>query len=203
MTTKRRSPDYPHVTIESRAEWRGWLVAHHEDSSGIWLVTWKKQSGYPHVSARDINEEALCFGWIDSRIGSLDDRRSALLLTPRKPKSNWSRVNKERVAQLTASGLMQPAGLAAVAVAKTNGAWTALDAVEELVEPDDLRSSLDADQASRRHWDAFPRSTRRAILEWILSAKTQTTREVRVHRTVQDAADNIRANQWRQPRKTR
>jgi uncharacterized protein YdeI (YjbR/CyaY-like superfamily) len=107
-------------------------------------------------------------------------------------------VNKERVERLTAAGLMAPAGLAAVTAAQEDGSWAALDEVEQLREPDDLRAALDARPAARRSWHGFPRSTRRAILEWINSARTAPTRERRVTTTVAEAAGR-RANQWRQP----
>jgi uncharacterized protein YdeI (YjbR/CyaY-like superfamily) len=94
---------------------------------------------------------------------------------------------------------MTAAGLAAVEVAKANGAWTALDAVEALEEPDDLRSALDAAPEARRYWDAFPRSAKRGILEWIGSAKQPATRARRVSETARLAAQDVRANQWRQP----
>lgn len=194
------SDSYEQVTFESRSEWRHWLEEHHGSSPGIWLVTWKKDSGHPRLPYDDIVEEALCFGWVDSLPRSLDAQRSANLLTPRKPASNWSRKNKERVERLTAAGLMHPAGLAAVAAAQANGKWSALDQVEDLTEPPDLAEALDAVPDARRHWDAFPRSARRAILEWIGNAKTEPTRQARVERTVADAAQDIRANQWRQPK---
>ena len=117
-------------------------------------------------------EEALAFGWVDSQPRGIDQQRSARLLTPRKPGSNWSRLNK------------------------ANGRWTALDQTETRAEPADLA----ANPAARGHWDAFPRSARRAILEWIGNAKTGGTRQTRIERTVTDAARNIRANQWRQPK---
>lgn len=113
---------------------------------------------------------------------------------------NWSRLNKERVERLTAAGLMQPAGLAAVAAAQANGRWTALDETVTLAEPADLAVALDTEPAARRHWDAFLRSARRAILEWIGNARTAGTRQARIERTVSDAARNVRANQWRQPK---
>jgi len=194
------SDSYDRVLVESRAQWRAWLKAHHVCSPGIWLVTWKQNSGHPPVAASDISEEALCFGWVDSRPRSLDDQQSMVLVTPRRPSSNWSRLNKARVERLTAAGKMTAAGLAAVAAAKANGAWTALDEVEDLAEPADLRAALDAHADARRYWDAFPRSTRRAILEWIGDAKTPATRQGRIERAATDAAVNIRANQWRQPK---
>ncbi|MGI8440072.1 MAG: YdeI/OmpD-associated family protein, partial [Thermoleophilaceae bacterium] len=125
--------------------------------------------------------------------------RSQLLVTPRKRGSRWSKANKDRIEQLTAAGLMAPAGLAAVERAKADGSWSALDAVEALIEPDDLRAALDGDEEARRQWDGFPPSTRRGILEWILAAKRPPTRVKRVTETVTLAAEGVRANQWRPP----
>lgn len=196
------SDSYARVQVETRAQWRDWLARNHATSPGIWLVTWKKSSGRPQPAYDDIVEEALAFGWVDSQPKTIDDQLSARLLTPRKPGSNWSRLNKERVERLTAAGLMQPAGLAAVAAAKANGRWTALDETETLAEPAGLAAALDADPAARREWDAFPRSARRAILEWIGNARTDATRQARIDRTVSDAARGIRANQWRQPKRS-
>jgi len=191
------SEAYAQVEVTSAGQLRDWLDAHHQTSPGIWLVTWKKRSAPDkHVTYEEIVREALCFGWIDSKGRALDGERSQLLLTPRKPRSNWSRPNKLRVAELTAAGRMRPAGLAMVELAQQSGTWTALDDVEDLLEPEDLRSALDAQPAARRHWDAFPRSARRGILEWIGAGKRPVTREKRVRETVALAADNIRANQW-------
>jgi uncharacterized protein YdeI (YjbR/CyaY-like superfamily) len=195
------SEGYEQVQVETRAQWRDWLARNHAISPGIWLVTWKKASGRPYLAYDDIVEEALAFGWVDSQPKAVDGQRSARLLTPRKPGSNWSRLNKQRVERLTAAGLMQPAGLAAIAEAKANGRWAALDQAETLAEPADLAAALDADLAARRHWDAFPRSARRAILEWIGNARTTATRQARIERTAADAARGIRANQWRQPKR--
>jgi uncharacterized protein YdeI (YjbR/CyaY-like superfamily) len=194
------TPPYELVFVESRAQWREWLAECHHASPGVWVVTWKTATVRPSVPMSDIAEEAVCFGWVDSRPARLDDERSRILVTPRKAKSSWSRINKERAARLIDQGMMMPAGRAAIDAAKANGAWNALDDVENLVEPDDLRDALDAVPDARRYWNAFPRSTRRAILEWIASAKRSTTRAERVARTVRDAAANVRANQWRQPK---
>lgn len=141
----------------------------------------------------------LAYGWVDSLPRSLDDTRSMLLITPRKPTSNWSKVNKEIVGRLIAEGQMTPAGLAVVERARRDGRWDALNQVEALEEPPDLRAALDAAPAARGFWDAFPRSTKRAILEWIAAAKRPATREARVAETARLAAENVRANQWRQP----
>jgi len=194
------SPDYPIVLVEGLDEWSRWLADHHGSSPGVWLATWKQRSGRPRVAYAAIAEEAIRFGWVDSRPGSLDDERSLLLVTPRNPRSKWSRINKQRAERLIDTGRMAPAGQRAVDAARASGTWNALDEVEDLVEPDDLARALDADTAARGHWDDFPRSTRRAILEWIASAKTPGTRQKRIDRTAADAAVDIRANQWRQPK---
>ena len=185
------------VHVETRAQWRAWLVEHADRPTGVCAVTWRKASGRPVVAYAELVEEALCVGWIDSVGRAVDDDRTSLLFTPRKRGSGWSRPNKERLARLTADGLMHPRGLAVVEAAKADGSWTKLDAVEDLVEPDELRAALDATPDARREWDAFPRSAKRAILEWIGNAKRPETRERRVRETAELAARGERANQWK------
>lgn len=162
----------------------------------MWLVSWKKATGRPAVDYDAAVEEALCVGWVDSTGRRLDDERSMLYVAPRKPRSGWSRPNKERVARLTVAGLMRPAGLAVVEAAQADGSWSLLDDVENLVVPDDLRAALDAHAGAAGHWEAFPRSAKRGILEWIVQAKRPETRAKRVEETARRAARNERANQW-------
>ena len=195
------SDRYPELIIESRAQWRDWLAGHHGSAAGVWVTTYKKDSGRPYVPVGEIIDEALAHGWVDSRPRSVDGTRSQRLLTPRRPTSAWSRVNKQRVERLIAARRLTPAGLAVIQTAKRNGAWTALDEVETLTEPGDLRAALDADPAARHYWNAFPRSSKRAILEWIAAAKTSSTREKRITETTATAAVNVRANLWRQPKR--
>ncbi len=186
--------------MSSSAELREWLAVNHDSSDGVWLVVHKKSSGGPYVAWGEIVDELLAFGWVDSVQQRFDDDRSKLQITPRKPRSNWSRINKEKIERLTAEGRMAPAGLAMVELAKETGTWTALDAVDRLEEPDDLRAALDGEPDARRHWDEFPPSTRRAILEWITTAKREATRSNRVAETVELAAENLRASDWPRPK---
>lgn len=130
------------VEAPTRAAWRAWLVANHAQAASIWLVLNRKGSGLPHLPAAEAAEEALCFGWIDSRPAKLDARRSLLLVSPRKPGSAWSGVNKARVERLLAAGLMAPAGLAAIERAKADGSWTRLDGASALTEPPELLAAL-------------------------------------------------------------
>jgi uncharacterized protein YdeI (YjbR/CyaY-like superfamily) len=109
------------VRLDDRAAWRAWLEANHETSSGVWLVTWKKATGRPRVDYDAAVEEGLCFGWVDSKSRSVDDERTSLYFTPRKPKSNWSASNVARVEKLRAAGLMREAGLRAVEEAERTG----------------------------------------------------------------------------------
>lgn len=196
------SDHYEQVEVTSRAAWRAWLERHHASSPGIWLVTYKKATAPDrYLPYDDIVDEAIAFGWVDSLPRTLDERRSMLLLTRRTRGSSWSRVNRTRAERIIASGRMTPAGQAAIDAAKADGSWTRLDDVENLVEPDDLRAALEAaGSRARQEWDGFPRSTRRAILEWILDAKRPETRARRVTETAEKAAAGIRANQWRQPK---
>jgi uncharacterized protein YdeI (YjbR/CyaY-like superfamily) len=182
----------------TRAAWRKWLDQHHAQKQGVWLITLKKASGKPRLQYEDAVEEALCFGWVDSKPNKLDEERSMRWFSPRKVGAGWSRLNKQRVEKLTAAGLMMPAGMAKVEAAKRDGSWNALDGVEALEIPPDLNRALNANATAQRHFNAFPRSVRRAILEWIASAKKAETRSKRIAETVSAAAKDIRANQWRQ-----
>lgn len=182
----------------TRQEWRKWLEENHRSEKGVWLITFKKATGKTRMVYEDAVEEALCFGWVDSKPGKLDEERSMLWFAPRKKGTGWSRSNKKRVEKLTDAGLMKPAGLAKVEGAKMDGSWNALDGVENLEIPGDLQAALDANPPASELFAAFPRSVKRAILEWINSAKKAETRVNRVEETARLAAQNIRANQWRQ-----
>lgn len=182
------------VAIESAAELREWLSQNHSSSGSVWLVTWKKDSGHPYVSYDEIVDQCLCYGWVDSLPRKLDELRTMLRISPRSPKSNWSRVNKDRVSRLVREGLMEPRGLAIVEQAKKNGAWDFLDDVERLEVPEDLYLEFEKHPGSRRLFERFPPSSRRGILEWIKTAKTEVTRRKRIAETVRKAAVNRKAN---------
>jgi uncharacterized protein YdeI (YjbR/CyaY-like superfamily) len=111
------------VELEDRADWRTWLERNHERATGVWLVTWKKPTGRPRVDYDAAVEEALCFGWVDSRSRSVDGERTSLYFTPRKAKSNWSASNVARIEKLEAAGLLREAGRRAVDEAKRSGSW--------------------------------------------------------------------------------
>lgn len=183
----------PIFHAESRAGWRAWLAAHHDAERGVWLCSWRTAAGKPVCPYPDAVEEAICFGWIDSTVNVLDDDRALQLMTPRKAKSGWTRLNRRRAAAMEDAGLMTDAGRRVIEVARANGWWTIYDPVEDLVEPDELAAALDADPDARRHWDGFAPSARKVMLWWVISAAQPATRTRRIAAIVAKAAVGERA----------
>ncbi|HEY8772650.1 MAG TPA: YdeI/OmpD-associated family protein [Candidatus Limnocylindria bacterium] len=184
----------PLLFPDSIGAWRAWLERHHLDTDGVWLARWTKASGHTPLDYGAIVEEALRFGWIDGLTNTLEDGRQAHLLTPRRAGSAWAPSNKERIERLVADGRMTEAGLKVIEAAKADGSWSMQDAAEALIEPPELRAALDANHFARRHWDAFPKSPRRALIWWVMSGKRPETRERRVRTIVAEAAEGRRAN---------
>ncbi len=185
--------DFPIYHPRDLAAWRAWLTANCDTARGVWVASWRKASGKAPVAYEDLVEEAICFGWIDSTVNTLDDARALQLMTPRKAKSGWTRLNRRRVDDMEAQGRMTDAGRRAVEVAKANGWWTLYDAVEDLVEPDDLAAALDHSPAARAAWDGFPPSARKQMLWWIITAGRPETRANRIAKIASEAAADRRA----------
>ena len=181
----------------SRAAWRQWLIEHHATEKSVWLTIYKKGSNTPSVTYDEAVDEALCFGWVDSSIKKGNEEFYYQFFAKRNPRSNWSRVNKAKVEKLITAGLMTDAGMAMVNLAKQTGTWTALDEVENLINPPDLQAQLDANSTAKNYFAAFPRSVKRGILEWLLNAKTPETRQKRIREVVTLAERNERANQYK------
>lgn len=181
---------------KDRESWRAWLAENHDLMKNVWLIMYKKESGIPSVTYEEAVEEALCFGWIDSKPNKRDDQSWKQFFAKRNVKSNWSGKNKKTVERLLAAGKMAPAGLEMIEIAKANGTWNALDEVEKGIIPPDLQAALAAIPKASQHFDAFPPSVRRSILEWILNAKRPETRAKRIKETAELAGQNKRANQY-------
>jgi uncharacterized protein YdeI (YjbR/CyaY-like superfamily) len=181
----------------NRGEWRKWLAANGTELTSVWLVLFNKNSGRESVSYEEAVEEALCFGWIDSKPNKRDSSSRFQFFARRKPKSNWSLINRERAERMIKTGRMTPLGQEMIDLAKRTGTWTALDSVEKLELPDDLKFELESVPGAFENFTAFPRSVKKGILEWILNAKLADTRKKRIEETAQLAGQNIRANQYR------
>lgn len=184
------------VAAADRQAWRQWLSENHATSPGIWLVLEKKNGRAERLLLDEAVDEALCYGWIDSLPNKLDETRYLLLMTPRKPGSQWSRVNKEKIERLIKTKRMTAAGLAKIEAAKRDGSWTAIDAVEAGVIPPDLKRALAADSAAQTNFEAFSNSARKGLLQWLQSAKRPQTRANRLAEIVAAAAENRVANQY-------
>lgn len=185
--------DAPHVHADDRSTWRAWLEANHAIARGAWLVTWRSHSGRLGLDYEAAVEEALCFGWVDSTGGSVDDERGKLYFAPRKPRSVWAASNKARVERLIREGRMAPAGLAAIERARANGSWGILDAVERLEVPEDLGAALEIRPPAAANFAAFPPSARKMLLGWVALARRPETRASRITEIAQSAARNERA----------
>jgi uncharacterized protein YdeI (YjbR/CyaY-like superfamily) len=184
------------IQCKNRKAWRNWLEKNHATEKSVWLIIYKKESGTSSVYYPEAVDEALCFGWVDSKVNKRDDYSYYQYFAKRNARSNWSRVNKEKVERLLQQGLMAPAGLAMIELAKQSGTWSALDEVEQSVVPADMQALLDKQPQAQANWNHFPKSVKRGILEWILNAKKPETRKLRIEETVRLAAQNIRANQY-------
>ena len=182
----------------TRNEWRNWLVEYHQLEKSVWLIIYHKSSDIKSVYYEESVEEAICFGWIDSIAHKRDEESKYQFFTQRKPKSNWSKTNRVRVEKMIAQGLMTPSGLKFIDMAKQSGTWEALVDVQNSVIPDDLQNELNKNKTALKHFLAFAPSSKRIILEWILNAKKEETRQKRIEETVRLATDNIKANHYRQ-----
>jgi len=174
--------ELPIVDFARQADWASWLEKHHETSPGLWLRLAKKASGLSSVSYEQAVEAALCFGWIDGQKASQDDRAWLQKFTPRRPRSIWSKINRDRVDRLVVGGQMRPAGLRAVEQAKQNGQWdAAYDSPRGATAPPDFQAALDESKPAAAFFATLNSANRYAILWRIQTAKKPETRAKRVH----------------------
>jgi uncharacterized protein YdeI (YjbR/CyaY-like superfamily) len=181
----------------SRQDWRQWLKENHSLKQSVWLVYYKKKSDIPTVIYTEAVDEALCFGWIDSTRISLDDDKFMQFLCKRKPKSVWSKINKEKVQRLIAEGLMTQAGYESIETAKQNGSWTILDDVEELKIPKDLANEFKNKPGAKDYFIGLSKSVRKSILQWLVLAKRPETRQKRINEIAELASHKLKPKQFR------
>lgn len=178
------------------SEWREWLTENHKLKNAVWVVFHTKTSGKPTLSWSEAVDVALCFGWIDSKKIKVGPTTSHQYFTKRKPKSNWSRINKEKIEKLTASGEMTQAGLQAVEIAKQNGSWTILDSVEDLIIPTDLEEALSHHHGAKDFFMSLSKTIKKMMLYWVVSAKREETRQNRINEIAQAAAQQQKPKQF-------
>jgi uncharacterized protein YdeI (YjbR/CyaY-like superfamily) len=183
MSTKK--PELPTFPFTSREEWETWLEKHHTTSDGLWLKIAKKGSGIETISYAEALEAALCYGWIDGQKASFDEDYWLQKFTPRRPRSKWSKINRQKATELIERGEMKPAGLREVERAKADGRWyAAYDAQSTAAVPDDLRRELEKNEVAREFFATLDRRNRYAILYQIQDAKRPETRARRIAKYV-------------------
>jgi uncharacterized protein YdeI (YjbR/CyaY-like superfamily) len=181
LTGNVADSDLPVTAFPSQDAWEAWLAENHEDSAGVWLKIAKRGSGAETVSYSEALEVALCFGWIDGQKGALDGTHWVQRFTPRKPKSRWSRINREKAADLIAAGRMRPAGLREVDKAKADGRWdAAYHGQRTMTVPPDLELALGGNDTARAFFATLNSANRYAILYRIQDAKRPETRARRI-----------------------
>jgi uncharacterized protein YdeI (YjbR/CyaY-like superfamily) len=180
-----------------KKDWRKWLKLNHKKKDGVWLVLYKIKSADYNLNWSESVDEALCFGWIDSTKITIDSTKYKQYFSKRKEKSNWSKINKEKVKTLIEQGLMQEAGYKSIQIAKENGSWANLDEVEELVIPEDLKTEFANYKGSMEYFDSLSKSIKKILLYWIVSAKRDETRQKRLLEIVENASKNLIPTQFR------
>ena len=185
------------ICPKNKQGWREWLESNHKEKDAVWLVFYKKSSPNFNLSWSESVDESLCFGWIDSTKYTIDNERYKQYFTKRKVKSNWSRVNKEKVKDLIDRGLMKEAGYKSIEIAKKNGSWTILDAVENLEIPKDLEQELKSHQGASEYFESLTRSVKKSLLYWVVSAKRSETRHRRILEIAENAGEMKKPMQFR------
>ncbi len=178
------------------SDWRKWLNENHESSQSVWLIYYKSSSVFFNLSWSEAVDEALCFGWIDSRRKTIDKERFMQLFTKRKVKSPWSKINKKKVQRLIKENRMTKVGHNAILLAKQHGSWNLFDQVEQLIIPEDLETALAKLPNAKKLFDEFSSSSKKAILGWIQLAKKTDTRERRIAEVAQLAEKNLKPKQF-------
>jgi uncharacterized protein YdeI (YjbR/CyaY-like superfamily) len=180
----------PIIAFPDQPAWEDWLEQHHSDQPGAWVKLAKKNAPVPTVTFSEALESALCYGWIDGQISRYDEHHYLQRFTPRKPRSKWSKINREKAERLIADGRMAPAGLREVEAARADGRWdAAYEGQAAATVPPDLARALEANPAARAFFDTLTGVNRYAILYRIADAKRPETRERRIAKFVQMLAE--------------
>jgi uncharacterized protein YdeI (YjbR/CyaY-like superfamily) len=168
------------ICPNSKQQWRQWLQENHDKKHSIWLVYYKKKFNMLTISWSEAVDEALCFGWIDSKKQSIDEKRYMQFFCRRKSNSTWSKVNKAKIQRLSEAGLMTQAGFNSIETAKLNGSWVILDEVEALIIPEDLENEFQKRPGSKSYFLSLSMSDRKNILQRLVLVKRQQTRLKRI-----------------------
>ncbi|MGB4774855.1 MAG: YdeI/OmpD-associated family protein [Daejeonella sp.] len=180
----------------NKQQWREWLQENHAKKQSVWLILYKMKSGMPTISWSEAVDEALCFGWIDSKAKPVDGEKYMQFFSKRKDLSTWSKVNKEKVRKFIDDGSMTSAGLESIEIAKQNGSWIILDEVEAFIIPTDLEKEFETKQGSKEFFLGLSKSVRKSMLQWLVLAKRQETRQKRLIEIAELAGKKLKPKQF-------
>ncbi|MGQ7947084.1 YdeI/OmpD-associated family protein [Flavobacterium sp. WC2509] len=166
--------------FKNTTAWREWLHHNHDSSAGVYLTFYKVNSPFESMRWEEAVQVAICYGWIDSTVKNIDEHSRKQLFTPRKIKSVWSKLNKTYIEKLIADNLMHESGLTKIEIAKQNGSWNSLDAVEDLIIPEDLALAFEQNKIAYENYQNFSPSYRKSYLYWLNQAKRAETRNSRI-----------------------
>jgi uncharacterized protein YdeI (YjbR/CyaY-like superfamily) len=179
--------------FKNATEWREWLHNNHQFSKGVSLIFYKVASPYESMRWEEAVQVALCYGWIDSVVKKIDSDRRKQNFSPRKDKSVWSKLNKTYIENLIRENLMHESGFAKIEIAKQNGSWTSLDAVEDLIIPSDLEIEFHKNRIAFDNYQNFSTSYKKSYLYWLNQAKREATRNNRITEIVALCQQNIKS----------
>ena len=180
----------------SKEEWRKWLQKYHSKKQSVWLIYYKKASGIPTISWSEAVDEALCFGWVDSKKKPIDGEKYMQFFSRRKLNGTWSVINKKKTEQLIEQGLMSKAGFESIEAARKNGSWTIFDQPETLEIPKDLEKEFKTRPGSKDFFTSLSKSARKSILQWLVLAKRPETRQKRISEIAELAAQKKKPKQF-------
>lgn len=179
--------------FKSDKEWREWLHENHASCKGVYLIFYKVDHEKDSMRWEEAVKVALCYGWIDSTAKSLGNGKRRQYFTPRNPKSVWSALNKRHIIDLISHNLMHKSGLEKIEIGKQNGSWTALDAVENGVIPEDLQIEFDKNTEAFQNYRNFAPSYRKNYLYWLNQAKRENTRKTRIIEIIVLCEKNVKS----------
>ncbi|WP_343485947.1 YdeI/OmpD-associated family protein [Allomuricauda sp. d1] len=190
-------PELEEIYFKNDIEWRKWLHENHGKSEGVYLIFYTVAHEKESMRWEEAVRVALCYGWIDSTVKSLGNGKRRQYFCPRKPKSVWSKVNKDHLKELEAEDLIHESGYKAIEIAKENGSWSALDDVENGVVPDDLQKAFDKNKKAWENFQGFTRGQRKSYLYWLNHAKREETRQKRIKEIVSLCEQGIKSRNTR------
>lgn len=191
------NPDIPELYFERDVEWYDWLLDNHDKHKALYLIFYKLETGVPTMRWEEAVKVALCFGWIDSTVKSLGNGKRRQYFSPRNPKSNWSTLNKKYITELEKSNLIQEPGWKMINLAKTTGAWTAMDDVENGVIPENLQQAFNQSPSAFENYQNFSKGYRKRYLSWLNSAKREETKQKRIAEIIRLCDANIKSRDTR------